>query len=186
MHVQTPQAPSTSRPALDHHGQPIRKPGHYEHSVKCKQHPQEEADYCKSHKRGTTDEPRTLQTLPPSTWRTKCGKTPSERTTRPQEQCNQQKAREEARQTSSQASRTPQRKVMTTKTAAPAKYAPPARQSDSHHSRHESHSHDDPHRKETQQQHTTSSDSRQHERCNDAPPHWTQSQQMRTVHSTGF
>uniref|UniRef100_A0A915HFW3 Uncharacterized protein n=1 Tax=Romanomermis culicivorax TaxID=13658 RepID=A0A915HFW3_ROMCU len=35
MDVQTPQAPSMSTPALDHHGQPIRKSGHYEHSVKC-------------------------------------------------------------------------------------------------------------------------------------------------------
>uniref|UniRef100_A0A915JQP3 Uncharacterized protein n=1 Tax=Romanomermis culicivorax TaxID=13658 RepID=A0A915JQP3_ROMCU len=42
MDVQTPQAPSMSAPALDRHGQPIRKPGRYEHSVKCKQHLQEE------------------------------------------------------------------------------------------------------------------------------------------------
>uniref|UniRef100_A0A915KQQ6 Uncharacterized protein n=1 Tax=Romanomermis culicivorax TaxID=13658 RepID=A0A915KQQ6_ROMCU len=48
--VQTPQAPSTSAPALDHHGQPIQKPGRYEHSVKRKQHLHKEAEYCKSHK----------------------------------------------------------------------------------------------------------------------------------------
>uniref|UniRef100_A0A915JLA9 Uncharacterized protein n=1 Tax=Romanomermis culicivorax TaxID=13658 RepID=A0A915JLA9_ROMCU len=43
--VQTPQALSTSAPALDHHGQPIRKPRHYKHSVKGKQHLHEEAAY---------------------------------------------------------------------------------------------------------------------------------------------
>uniref|UniRef100_A0A915IKE2 Uncharacterized protein n=1 Tax=Romanomermis culicivorax TaxID=13658 RepID=A0A915IKE2_ROMCU len=59
MDVQTPQAPSTSAPALDRHGQPIPKPGHYEHSVKHKRHLQEEADYHKYHKMCTTDEPRT-------------------------------------------------------------------------------------------------------------------------------
>uniref|UniRef100_A0A915IBZ0 Uncharacterized protein n=1 Tax=Romanomermis culicivorax TaxID=13658 RepID=A0A915IBZ0_ROMCU len=50
MDVQTPQAPSTSAPALDHHSQFIQKPGHYKHSMKCKQHHQEEAHYRKSHK----------------------------------------------------------------------------------------------------------------------------------------
>uniref|UniRef100_A0A915J238 Uncharacterized protein n=1 Tax=Romanomermis culicivorax TaxID=13658 RepID=A0A915J238_ROMCU len=80
--VQTPQPPSTSMPALDHHGQPIRRPGHYEHSVKRKQHLQGEAEYRKSHKTHMTDEPRTRQTPPPSTWHTECGKTPRERTTR--------------------------------------------------------------------------------------------------------
>uniref|UniRef100_A0A915I2L7 Extensin-like n=1 Tax=Romanomermis culicivorax TaxID=13658 RepID=A0A915I2L7_ROMCU len=59
MDVQTPQAHSMSAPALDHHGQPIPKPGGYGHSVKCKQHLQEEADYPKSHKMRTTDEPHT-------------------------------------------------------------------------------------------------------------------------------
>uniref|UniRef100_A0A915IRB7 Secreted protein n=1 Tax=Romanomermis culicivorax TaxID=13658 RepID=A0A915IRB7_ROMCU len=54
-----PKAPSTSALALDPHGQPIQKPGGYEHSMKCKQHLQEEADYPKSHKTCTTDEPRT-------------------------------------------------------------------------------------------------------------------------------
>uniref|UniRef100_A0A915JIS6 Uncharacterized protein n=1 Tax=Romanomermis culicivorax TaxID=13658 RepID=A0A915JIS6_ROMCU len=34
MDVQTPQAPSSSMPALDRHGQPIRKPGRYKHSAK--------------------------------------------------------------------------------------------------------------------------------------------------------
>uniref|UniRef100_A0A915KZ17 Uncharacterized protein n=1 Tax=Romanomermis culicivorax TaxID=13658 RepID=A0A915KZ17_ROMCU len=77
MDVQTPQAPSTSVPALDHHGQPIRKPGHYEHSVKRKQHFQEEAEYRKSHKMHTSDEPCTQQRLPPSTSRTERRKTPS-------------------------------------------------------------------------------------------------------------
>uniref|UniRef100_A0A915JKU1 Uncharacterized protein n=1 Tax=Romanomermis culicivorax TaxID=13658 RepID=A0A915JKU1_ROMCU len=65
--VQTPQAPSTSAPALDRYGQPIRKPGHYEHSMKHKQHLHEEAEYRKSHKTHTTDEPRTKRMPPPST-----------------------------------------------------------------------------------------------------------------------
>uniref|UniRef100_A0A915JT13 Uncharacterized protein n=1 Tax=Romanomermis culicivorax TaxID=13658 RepID=A0A915JT13_ROMCU len=45
MDVQTPQALSTSALALDRYGQPIRKPGRCEHSVKGKQHLQEEAEY---------------------------------------------------------------------------------------------------------------------------------------------
>uniref|UniRef100_A0A915I3D5 Uncharacterized protein n=1 Tax=Romanomermis culicivorax TaxID=13658 RepID=A0A915I3D5_ROMCU len=57
--VQTPQAPSTSVPALDPHGQPTRKPACYEHSVKRKQHLHEEATYRKSHKMRMTDEPST-------------------------------------------------------------------------------------------------------------------------------
>uniref|UniRef100_A0A915I3N7 Uncharacterized protein n=1 Tax=Romanomermis culicivorax TaxID=13658 RepID=A0A915I3N7_ROMCU len=43
--VQTPQAPSTSGPALDPHGQPIQRPRCYKHSMKRKQHLQEEAEY---------------------------------------------------------------------------------------------------------------------------------------------
>uniref|UniRef100_A0A915L965 Uncharacterized protein n=1 Tax=Romanomermis culicivorax TaxID=13658 RepID=A0A915L965_ROMCU len=100
---------------------------------------------------------------PPSTSRTERRKTPSERTTHHREQCNQQKAPETAGQTSSHTSATLQPKVTTTKTAALAKQTPPARQSDSPHSPHESHSRDDCHRKETQQPHTTSRDSCQHE-----------------------
>uniref|UniRef100_A0A915I7A9 Uncharacterized protein n=1 Tax=Romanomermis culicivorax TaxID=13658 RepID=A0A915I7A9_ROMCU len=63
--VQTPQAPSMSVPALDRYGQPIQKPGPYEHSVKRKQHLHEEAEYRKSHKTCTTDEPPTKRTPPP-------------------------------------------------------------------------------------------------------------------------
>uniref|UniRef100_A0A915JRE6 Uncharacterized protein n=1 Tax=Romanomermis culicivorax TaxID=13658 RepID=A0A915JRE6_ROMCU len=59
MDVQTPQAPSTSARALDRHGQAIQKPRCYEHSVKRKQHLQEEADYGKSHKTLTRDVPCT-------------------------------------------------------------------------------------------------------------------------------
>uniref|UniRef100_A0A915JW15 Uncharacterized protein n=1 Tax=Romanomermis culicivorax TaxID=13658 RepID=A0A915JW15_ROMCU len=71
-------APSTSVPALDRHGQPIQKPGRYEHSVKRKQHLHEEAEYRKSHKTCTTDEPRARRMPPPSTSHAECGKTPSE------------------------------------------------------------------------------------------------------------
>uniref|UniRef100_A0A915L3N1 Uncharacterized protein n=1 Tax=Romanomermis culicivorax TaxID=13658 RepID=A0A915L3N1_ROMCU len=81
MDVQTPQAPSSSAPALDHQGLPIQKPGRYEHSAKRKQHIQEEAEYHKSHKTCTTDDWCTRQTLPPSTSRTERGKMPSKRTT---------------------------------------------------------------------------------------------------------
>uniref|UniRef100_A0A915JEC4 Uncharacterized protein n=1 Tax=Romanomermis culicivorax TaxID=13658 RepID=A0A915JEC4_ROMCU len=59
MDVQTPQAPSTSAPALDRHGQPIQRPGHYEHSLKQKQHHQEEVNYPESQETRRTDEPRT-------------------------------------------------------------------------------------------------------------------------------
>uniref|UniRef100_A0A915IAU0 Uncharacterized protein n=1 Tax=Romanomermis culicivorax TaxID=13658 RepID=A0A915IAU0_ROMCU len=86
-----------------------------------------------------TDEPRTPRAPPPSTSRTEPSKMPSERTTRRCEQHAQQKAREMAGQTSSQTGPTSQPKVTTTKTAAQAKQTPPARQSDSHGSRHESH-----------------------------------------------
>uniref|UniRef100_A0A915KCT9 Uncharacterized protein n=1 Tax=Romanomermis culicivorax TaxID=13658 RepID=A0A915KCT9_ROMCU len=73
MDVQTPPAPSTSAPALDRHGQPIPKPGCYEHSVKRKQHLQEEAAYRRSHKMRTTDEPRIRRMPPPCTSRTERG-----------------------------------------------------------------------------------------------------------------
>uniref|UniRef100_A0A915HTF4 Uncharacterized protein n=1 Tax=Romanomermis culicivorax TaxID=13658 RepID=A0A915HTF4_ROMCU len=90
--TQTPQAPSTSTRALDHHGQLIRKPGRYEHSVKRKQHLHEEAEYCKSHKTRTTDKPCTRRTPQPSTLRAEGGQTPSERTTGRHKQRNKQKA----------------------------------------------------------------------------------------------
>uniref|UniRef100_A0A915KY85 Uncharacterized protein n=1 Tax=Romanomermis culicivorax TaxID=13658 RepID=A0A915KY85_ROMCU len=145
MDVQTPQAPCTSAPALDGHGQPIPRPGHYEHSAKHKQNQQEEVDYRKSHKMRTTDELRTRGTPPPSTSCTECGKTPSKPTTRCHKQRTQQKAQETASQTSSQTVATSQGKVTTTKTAVPAKQMLPARQLDCHCSGHESHHHDDRH-----------------------------------------
>uniref|UniRef100_A0A915KUX0 Uncharacterized protein n=1 Tax=Romanomermis culicivorax TaxID=13658 RepID=A0A915KUX0_ROMCU len=82
---------------------------------------------------------------PPSTSHTECRKTPSKRTTPCRKQCNQQKAREAAGQTSSQTSVALQPKVSTTKRAARAKHTPPVPQSDSHRSHHESHSSDDRH-----------------------------------------
>uniref|UniRef100_A0A915KP71 Uncharacterized protein n=1 Tax=Romanomermis culicivorax TaxID=13658 RepID=A0A915KP71_ROMCU len=94
-----------------------------------------------------------------------------------------------AGQTSSQTSVTPQPKITTKKTAAPAKQTPPACQLDSHQSHHESHHHDDRHRKETKQsprKDTTSCDSHQQKRRDDALLHCTQSEQTRQVHSTGF
>uniref|UniRef100_A0A915IPW3 Uncharacterized protein n=1 Tax=Romanomermis culicivorax TaxID=13658 RepID=A0A915IPW3_ROMCU len=181
--VQTPQAPSTSVWALDRHGQPIRKPGRYEYSVKRKQHLHGEPEYRKSHKTCTTDEPRTRGRPPPSTSPAEGGKTPSEQTTCGCEQCKKQKTREEAGK-SSQTTSTPLLKPTSTKTAATTKRLPPANKPDRHRSRHESHSHDD--RTETLQAQATSRDSRQHERCDDAPQHRTQSEQTCQVHSTGF
>uniref|UniRef100_A0A915KDL6 Uncharacterized protein n=1 Tax=Romanomermis culicivorax TaxID=13658 RepID=A0A915KDL6_ROMCU len=115
--------------------------------------------------------------------------TPSEQTTSRCQQQAQQKAQETAGQTSSQIGVTSQPKVRTTKTAASAKPARPARQSDSQRSCHESHHHEDRHHKETKQspqKDTTSRDSLQQDHCEDAPPHCTQSEQTRQVNSTGF
>uniref|UniRef100_A0A915JJQ2 Uncharacterized protein n=1 Tax=Romanomermis culicivorax TaxID=13658 RepID=A0A915JJQ2_ROMCU len=84
---------------------------------------------------------------------------------------------------------TPQPKVTTTKTAVPAKHTPPAGQSDIHCSSHESHFRDDRHCKEPKQspqKDTTSRDSHQQKRSDDAPPNCTQSEQTCQVHSTGF
>uniref|UniRef100_A0A915K8Z0 Uncharacterized protein n=1 Tax=Romanomermis culicivorax TaxID=13658 RepID=A0A915K8Z0_ROMCU len=39
MDVQPPQVPTMSAPALDHHSQPIRRPGRYEHSIKQPKRP---------------------------------------------------------------------------------------------------------------------------------------------------
>uniref|UniRef100_A0A915IXX4 Uncharacterized protein n=1 Tax=Romanomermis culicivorax TaxID=13658 RepID=A0A915IXX4_ROMCU len=130
--IQTPQAPSTSTPALDRYGQPIRKPSRYEHSMKRKQHLQEEAEYQKSHKTRMTNRPRTRCTPPPSTSRAEHSKTPSEQTTRRREQRDKPKAREEAH--SSRTTSTPKPKIRSMKTAAPATQPPPARQSDTHRS----------------------------------------------------
>uniref|UniRef100_A0A915I1K5 Uncharacterized protein n=1 Tax=Romanomermis culicivorax TaxID=13658 RepID=A0A915I1K5_ROMCU len=63
---------------------------------------------------------------------------------------------------------------------------PPTPQSDSHRSRHESHSSEDPNGKETKQRPATSSDSCQHECRTDTPPHRTQREQTCQAHSTGF
>uniref|UniRef100_A0A915J6W8 Uncharacterized protein n=1 Tax=Romanomermis culicivorax TaxID=13658 RepID=A0A915J6W8_ROMCU len=132
------------------------------------------------------DEPHTGQMPPPSTTRTERSKMPRERTTHRHEQCNKQKAGEAAHQTSSQTSAMAKSKVTSTKTAASAKQTGPARQSESHRSRHESHSPDNRHQKETQQPPTPSRDSHQHEPSRDAPQHCTQSKQTRQVHLTGF
>uniref|UniRef100_A0A915KTL5 Uncharacterized protein n=1 Tax=Romanomermis culicivorax TaxID=13658 RepID=A0A915KTL5_ROMCU len=60
------------------------------------------------------DEPHSPRTPPPSTSHTEHGKSPSERTTCRREQCDKQKAREEACQ-SSQTTATPQLKVTSQK-----------------------------------------------------------------------
>uniref|UniRef100_A0A915I0V4 Uncharacterized protein n=1 Tax=Romanomermis culicivorax TaxID=13658 RepID=A0A915I0V4_ROMCU len=120
-----------------------------------------------------TDKPRTRRMPPPSTPHTEPSKTPSQRTTRCREQCDKQKAREEAGK-SSQTTSTPQLKVTSVKTAARAKQPPPACHLESQCSRHESYSRDDRHRKETQQPDATKRDSCQHERQEDALPHRTQ------------
>uniref|UniRef100_A0A915KE27 Uncharacterized protein n=1 Tax=Romanomermis culicivorax TaxID=13658 RepID=A0A915KE27_ROMCU len=127
--------------------------------MKRKQHLHQEDEYRKSHKMRTTEEPSTRRTPPSSTSRAEHGQTPSEQTTCHREQRDKQKAREEARKYS-QTTLTPKPKIRVTKTAALATQPPPARQSDSHQSGHESHSRDDRHRKETQQPHATSRDSR--------------------------
>uniref|UniRef100_A0A915JRB2 Uncharacterized protein n=1 Tax=Romanomermis culicivorax TaxID=13658 RepID=A0A915JRB2_ROMCU len=151
--------------------------------MKGKQHLQEESEYRKSHKTRTMDKPSTRRMPPPSTSRAECGKTPSECTTRRRKQSDKQKAREEAHKPL-QATSTPKPKITTTKTAVPATQPPPARQADTHRSRHESHSRDDRHHRDTQQSQTTSS--HQQERRNDIPLHDTQSEQTHHVHSTGF
>uniref|UniRef100_A0A915ICG8 Uncharacterized protein n=1 Tax=Romanomermis culicivorax TaxID=13658 RepID=A0A915ICG8_ROMCU len=128
-----------------------------------------------------TDELHTQQTRLSSTPCTEHGKTLSKRTTHHPEQHAQQKAQEMAGQTSSQTGATWQPKVMTIKTAVPAKQTPPPHRSDSHHSRHESHHCDNRHGKETKQprKDTTSCDSCQQERSKDALPHPTQREQRR-------
>uniref|UniRef100_A0A915J3M2 Uncharacterized protein n=1 Tax=Romanomermis culicivorax TaxID=13658 RepID=A0A915J3M2_ROMCU len=136
---------STSAPAVDRHGQPIRRPHCYQHSTKRKQNQQEEVEYQKAHKTHTRDDLHTLRTPLPSTLPTKGRKMPSECTTRRHQQRAQQKAQETASQTSSTTGPTAQHKVMTTKTPVPAKQTPPAHQSDSHRSSHESHQHDEGH-----------------------------------------
>uniref|UniRef100_A0A915K143 Uncharacterized protein n=1 Tax=Romanomermis culicivorax TaxID=13658 RepID=A0A915K143_ROMCU len=94
-----------------------------------------------------------------------------------------------ASQTSSQTGATLQLKVTLTKSAAPAQQMPPAHHSDSHPPCHESHHGDDRHCEETKhslRKDTTTHDSGQYERRDDAPPHQTQSEQMHRMHSTSF
>uniref|UniRef100_A0A915IA94 Uncharacterized protein n=1 Tax=Romanomermis culicivorax TaxID=13658 RepID=A0A915IA94_ROMCU len=91
MDVQQPQQPSTSLANLDKHGQPIRKPAHYEHSIKGKTQQQEKVKYRKAHKACSMDEPHARHTLPPSTSCTEHGKMPSQHTTKGPEQQAKQK-----------------------------------------------------------------------------------------------
>uniref|UniRef100_A0A915HJR2 Uncharacterized protein n=1 Tax=Romanomermis culicivorax TaxID=13658 RepID=A0A915HJR2_ROMCU len=65
------------------HSQPIRKPAHYKHSIKCKTQKQEEVEYPKAHKACmvTMGEPYVKHTPQPSMPCTDHSKTPSTRTT---------------------------------------------------------------------------------------------------------
>uniref|UniRef100_A0A915KMF2 Uncharacterized protein n=1 Tax=Romanomermis culicivorax TaxID=13658 RepID=A0A915KMF2_ROMCU len=87
---------------------------------------------------------------PGRTTRAECGRTPSQHTTHRREQRDRKKAREVAEK-SSQATSTPKPKIPSSRTAALAMKLPLAHQTDSQHSRHESHSCDDRHHRETQQ-----------------------------------
>uniref|UniRef100_A0A915IZJ8 Uncharacterized protein n=1 Tax=Romanomermis culicivorax TaxID=13658 RepID=A0A915IZJ8_ROMCU len=101
------QQPSTSTAQLDKHGQPIRKPAHYEHSIQRKTQQQEEIESHKAHKARTIDELHARCTPPPSTSHTECGKKPSQRTTKRREQRAKQKERQMASQASSTSSQRP-------------------------------------------------------------------------------
>uniref|UniRef100_A0A915I582 Uncharacterized protein n=1 Tax=Romanomermis culicivorax TaxID=13658 RepID=A0A915I582_ROMCU len=82
MDVQPPHVPTMSAPALDHHSQPIRRPGRYNIPSNDR----------RAHMTQMTDEPRTRRIPPPSTSHTACSKTWSERMTRRHKQRAQQKA----------------------------------------------------------------------------------------------